>query len=183
MSGTVEYIQPLSSGITVTLGSGQNNIGNVGGKTVSVTVIPTVTASNAYGTNFVVGGLLTFANAFTSTGSGILQSVVVTMKKAETSGFTFFVFNSNPSNTTWTDAQAAAINAADVAKVLPPIALSANSQLASTNFTVLSATGIGEALAPGATMLYGVLISNAALTNQFASTSDVTATVTVLQDL
>jgi hypothetical protein len=41
--------------------AGQNNIGNVGGKTATVTATPTVTASNSYGANFVVGGLLTFS--------------------------------------------------------------------------------------------------------------------------
>ncbi len=101
---------------TVGLNAGTNNVGNVGGKTVSVTVTPTVTASNSYGTNYVVGGLLTFANAFTSKGSGILQSVTVTCKKVETSGFTFFPFNANPSNTTWTDAAVAAINQAAAAR-------------------------------------------------------------------
>lgn len=166
---------------SATLPAGQNNIGNVGGKTVAVTVTPTVTASNSYGTNYVIGGLLTFANAFTSTGSGILQSVTVTCPKVETSGFTFFPFNANPSNTTWTDAAAAAINSADVAKQRPPVLLTQNSQLGTA--TVSYATGIGEALAPGTTSLYGVLIANAALTNQFGSTSDIQVTVTILQDV
>jgi len=163
------------------LPAGTNNLGNVGGKTVSVTVTPTVTASNAYGTNYVVGGLLTFANAFTSKGSGVIQSVTVTCKKVETSGFTFFPFNANPSNTTWTDAAVANINAADVSAMRNPIALSANSQLGTC--TVLSAVGLGQATAPGSTSLYGVLIANGALTNQFGSTSDITVTVTVLQDV
>lgn len=174
--GTTNGVQ-----VNAALPAGQNAIGNVGGKTVSVTVTPTVTATNAYGTNYVVGGLLTFANAFTSTGSGILQSVTVTIAKVETSGFTFFPFSANPSNSTWTDAAVANINSADVAKQRPPVALAQNSQLGTA--TVASATGIGEALSPGTTSLYGVLIANAALTNQFASTSDVTVTVTVLQDV
>lgn len=163
-----------------TIAASQNIIGNVGGITKSVTVTPSVTATNAYGTNYVVGGLLTFANAYTSTGSGILQSVTVTINKVETNGFTFIPFNANPSNTTWTDAAVANINSADVAKIRNPIALSANSQLGTC--TVASATGLGQAMAPTTTSLYGVLLANAALTNQFSSTNDVTVTVTVLQD-
>jgi hypothetical protein len=163
------------------VGASQNGIGNVGGKTVSVCTTPTVTASNAYGTNYVVGGLLTFANAFTSTGTGILQGVVVTIKKVETSGFTFFPFNANPSNTTWTDAAVAAINAADVPAMRTPVTLGANSQLGTA--TVAGVAGIGEAVAPGATSLYGILLANAALTNQFGSTSDVQVCVKILQDL
>lgn len=181
-SGVVgDQTQRVVLATDVALPTGTNNLGNVGGKTVSITVTPTVTASNAYGVNYVVGGLLTFANAFTSKGSGILQSVTVTIAKVETNGFTFFPFNANPSNTTWTDAAVAAINAADVAKVRGPVYLSTNSQLGT--HTVLSAVGLGQAMAPGATSLYGVLIASAALTNQFASTSDVTVTVTILQDV
>ena len=166
---------------TITLGPSQNNIGNVGGKTVSVCVTPTVTASNSYGTNYVVGGLLTFANAFTSTGTGILQGVEVDIKKVETSGFTFIPFISNPSNTTWTDAAAANINAADVFAVRGPVSLSAYSGLGT--MTSAYSNGLGEPLAPVATTLYGILLANAALTNQFGSTSDVQVCIKILQDL
>ena len=166
---------------TITLGPSQNNIGNVGGKTVSVCVTPTVTASNSYGTNYVVGGLLTFANAFTSTGTGILQGVEVDIKKVETSGFTFIPFISNPSNTTWTDAAAANINAADVFAVRGPVSLSAYSGLGT--MTAAYSNGLGEPMAPAATTLYGILLSNASLTNQFGSTTDVQVCIKILQDL
>lgn len=163
------------------LGAGTAGIGNVGGKTTMICVTPTVTATNSYGTNYVVGGLLTFSNLWTATGTGVLQSVVVTIKKVETSGFTFVPFNSNPSNTTWTDAAVAAINAADVAAVREPITLSAYSGLGT--HTVASAVGIGQAMAPASTTQYGVLIANAALTNQFGSTSDVQVCAKVLNDM
>lgn len=174
-------------------GPGAPSNPNVGGKTVSVCTgqngVPaiTVTASNAYGTNFVVGNnngagtALVFPNAFTATGSGILQDVVVTIKKVETSGFTFVPFNSNPSNTTWTDAAVANINAADVSAVREPVSLAANSQLGT--HTVAYAAGLGQAMQPGITSLYGVLISNATLLNNFSSTSDVQVCVKVLDDL
>jgi hypothetical protein len=150
-----------------------------GGKTTTVCVTPAVTASNAYGTNYVVGGLLTFANLLTSSGSGVLESVAATMTKIESSGFTFFPFGSNPSASTWTDANVASINVADAPKVRPPITLTANSQLGT--HTVASAVGIGQAFTPGST-LYGLLIANAALTNNFTTTSDVQMCATVLND-
>lgn len=168
------------SSISANLVASQNDIGNVGGKTVAVTVTPIVTASNSYGTNYVVGGLLTFSNAFTSTGTGILQDVVVTISGVETSGFTFFPFSANPSNSTWTDAAIANINSADVTKVRGAVSLTGNSQLGT--HTVAYAYGLGHALAPGSSTLYGILIANAALTNQFASISAVTVTVVILQD-
>jgi len=165
----------------VGINAGTNNIGNVGGKTVHVLVTPTVTTANAYGANYVVGGLLTFANAFTSKGSGIVQSVTVTCKRVETMGFTLFLFNSNPSNTTWTDAAAAAINAADVSAVRGPISLGNSNALGT--MTVAGAYGLGMAMAPGTTSLYGILLSNATLTNNFTGTSDISVAVTTLQDI
>lgn len=170
----------------VGLNAGTNNIGNVGGKTVAVTATPTVTTANAYGINFVVGGLLTFPNAFTAKGSGIIQSVTVTCKRIETMGFTMFFFAGNPSNTTWTNAAVANINAADINLVRGPITLAPsvmNSSNALGTMTVSSAFGLGLAMSPGVTSLYGVLLSNGSLTNNFTSTSDISVTVTVLQDI
>ena len=180
----VSLVSPTGDTTTGTVvANSQHNIGNVGGKTVSVTVIPPVTASNSYGTNYVVGGLLTFADAFTSTGSGIIQSVDVNIKKQETSGFTLFFFSQMPTNTVFTDAAVAAINAADIPYVRSPVLLTANSQLTSSGFTNLSANGLGIAMSSGTTSLYGLLIANATLTNQFGTTSDVAVNVRVLQDV
>ena len=186
-TGTItiaSFLSSASSRISIMspIPPSQNGIGNVGGKTVSVCVTPTVTASNSYGINYVVGGLLTFANAFTSTGTGILQGVTVTMKDQETSGFTFIPFTANPTNTTWTDAAVAAINAADVTKVRSPVPLAINTQLAATLFSVQYAYGLGLPMAPSTTSLYGVLLANAALTNQFAGASDVQVCVKLLDD-
>jgi len=180
-AGALRVELPTDGTGVVGLSAGQASIGNVGGKTVAVTVTPPVTATNAYGVNYVVGGLLTFANAFTSTGSGYIQSVTVTCAKVETVQFIFIPFNANPSATTWTDAAVAAINAADVAKVRSPVYL-ANSSVLGTH-TVMSATGLGQLSAPGATTLYGVLIVTGVLTNQFAAITDITVTVTIAQDV
>lgn len=180
----VSLVSPTGDTTTGTvIANSQHNIGNVGGKTVSVTVIPPVTASNAYGTNYVVGGLLTFANAFTSTGSGIIQSVDVNIKKQETSGFTLFFFSQSPSNSIFTDAAVAAIAASDIPYVRAPVSLAGNIQLAASGFTNYSATGIAIAMSPGTTSLYGLLLANATLTTQFGTTSDVSVSVRVLQDV
>lgn len=150
------------------------------GNTVTVCVTPTVTAANAYGTNYSMGGISTFTNMFTSKQSGILQAVTVTIKKVETSGFTFVPFSALPANA-MADAAAASINAADVFLVRNPIALSAYSGLGT--HTVASAVGLGQAMASSTTSLYGILITSAALTNNLGSTSDVNVCATVLQDL
>jgi uncharacterized membrane protein YbhN (UPF0104 family) len=48
-----------------------------------VCVTPTVTTANAYGINYVVGGLLTFSFPFPPSGSGVVQSVYVNIKDVE----------------------------------------------------------------------------------------------------
>ena len=162
---------------------GQGTIGSVTtGYTATICVTPTVTASNAYGINYVIGGLITFPNAFTNGGSGILQSVTVTINKVETIGFTFVPFNANPSATTWTNAAVAAINAADVDKVSEPIALTGSSVLGT--HTIASGTQLAIPLTMGAgnTSLFGVLLSGAALTNQFTGSSDLRVCMKILQD-
>ena len=148
--------------------------------TQTVALTPSVTTANAYGINFVVGGLLTFTNAFGAQGSGILQGVRVTCKKVETQGFIFFPFNANPTNSTFNDNTIAAINALDVTKVLPPIVLNNNSQLGT--HTIASAVSLGESMSVGNTTMYGLLVTNAPLTNQFGTNSDVTVEITTLQD-
>lgn len=149
------------------------------GQVTEVCQTPTVTASNAYGTNYVVGGLLTFPYAFPPSGGGAIQSVFVQVKKVENMGFTFTPFVSNPSNTTWTDASASAINAADVAAVRGAISLAGSSVLGT--HTTASAVQIGQTVNVGGTTLYGVLTTNGSLTNNFGSTSDLTVCVDVVQ--
>ena len=164
------------------------------GSTVEVCTTPTVTTANGYGANYIIGAgagntALTFANAFTDTGSGIIQSVSVNLKKVETSGFTFIPFGGNPSNTTWTDASTATISVTDRSSVVgtsdaammrSPIGLSLTSPFGThTNAT---ATLLGQSISTGSTTLYGILIANATLTNNFTTTGDVTICVTVVQD-
>lgn len=165
-------------GQTITGGVGAG-LGNVGGRTVEVCVTPNVTTGNAYGTNFVIGGKLTFPSAFTATGTGILQSVTVTIKKLETSGFTFTPFKSDPSASTWTDA---AIAADDVTKAKTAISLTASSVMGASGYTVAGADALGMAIATGGTSMYGILTANAALTTNFGSATDVQVCITILQD-
>ena len=136
-----------------------------------VCVTPTVTTANAYGTNYVVGGLLTFSFPFPPSGSGVVQSIYVNIKDVESSGFTFVPLIGSPTGGSYTDATVAAIPVAD--KFLPrgPIVLSASSALGTQ--TTLVATGLGQALNAGSPSFYGLLLTNAALTNNFAGTADV----------
>ena len=90
-----------------------------------------------------------------------------------------------PTATTWTDAAVAAISGTDKKLVRGNIALSGSSILG-THTTAFSTGGgavlNGGPVAAGATQtLYGVLTANGSLTNNFATTTDLTVCVDVLQ--
>ena len=171
----------------VTNGGGSSGNGTVSTidalmQTVEVSNTLTVTTANAYGTNWCVGGVFTLANAFQGKGSGIVQSVRVTMQHVETSTFTLYLFNANPASSTLTDVTAASIANADCQKVLPPISFNSMSQLGT--HTVLSNTGLGMAVALGEsnTSLYGVLVTASTLSNNFSNSTEVQVSLTILQD-
>lgn len=76
---------------------------------VHLTAAPTVTAGS-YTTGQVVGGLISLSGAArVNTGSGIIQTVSVTVKTALTAPFDVLFFDTNPTNGTYTDNQAIAL--------------------------------------------------------------------------
>ena len=163
------------------LPAGQNNVGNVGGKTVSVTSALTVTSAT-YGANVVMGGLLTFANLFTSTGSGIIQSVSVNFTTVQTVGFKLYPFSATPAASTWTDHSAANITGADIFLVRPPINLS-NADSGLGTMTNYSATGLGQAYVTGGTSGFFILVPTATTATTGGTTGVASVTITVLQDV
>ncbi len=80
---------------------------------VHFTVSPTVTAG-AYAANTVVGGLISITGAARlSGGSGTVQTVIVDVKTALTQPFDVLFFDTNPTNSTFTDNSTLAVNVAD----------------------------------------------------------------------
>ena len=147
------------------------------GPTVERCVTPTITTASAYGTDYVVGGLLTFTNVFPTGRGGVVESVYATMAHVETQGFTFFLFSSNPAATTWTDDMAAAINSADVGRVRATVSLNASSALGTHTIAYNAGLGFAQG-AVGGTTVYGILLTNAALTNNFSSATELQVAVT-----
>ena len=192
--GTATITAIISANITAVLANGSSIIGTatidqtgfgvtnrvVAGKTQSTSVTAAMTTTTAYNPNQVVGGLLTFSNALGTSGSGILQTVTMNVKNIQTASFLFTPFNSNPSNSTWTDHSAAAIASTDVFAARDPVSLSGASNILGTA-SVYSAPGLGIAMAPGSTTVYGILQA-VGTTNAFVSTGDIQITVKFLQD-
>ena len=151
---------------------------SVGGST-TITSSPTVTASSAYTLNNQVGGLLTFASATGPLLSGILQSIRVTSKSVQTTGLKLYFFTTNPTNSTWTDKTAPAINAADIPFLAGEYTLGGADSGLGTH-TIWNLDGIGKAFASATSTLYGILVTTG--TPTFASTSDISVTISVLKD-
>lgn len=141
-------------------------------------VTPTV-ALTAYSAGNVVGGLLRFQNVFGPSFSGTLTDLLVKCKSVQTTGYTLFLFNQNPSHTTWTDKAAPAINAADIPYLLGAWTLgAANSGLGTETTNQLD--NINAAISSVNQDLYGILTCVA--TPTYLSASDVTVSVRVRQN-
>ena len=151
----------------------------------------TVTPSNAYGANFDVGGVLTFPNAFPPSGGGAIQAVYVDTAVVQSQGYTLTPMIGLPSSaSTFTDATLAAISGL-YDKGLPRGAISLSGSSVLGTHTAFSATQLGQTINVGAAPtstppakgmpLIAVLTSNGALTNQFATSGDLTICVDVLQ--
>lgn len=147
-------------------------------RTVSVTVASSTTT--AYAPNNSIGGTLTFSGVFGTTGAGVLQTVDINWQSIQTASLVFVPFNANPSNSTFTDHVAAAIGAADVFAVRDPVSLTSPVSNLGTH-TNYSGQGLGIAMAPGTSVVYGVLVATAT-TNAINSTGSIQITVKTLSD-
>lgn len=165
--------------------SSQRQIVSVAGLTVQPTDTPAVTAS-AYTAGNVVGGVLSFSNAVrtqNAINSGRLQNVLVTSKSTQALvEMDLYLFNANPTGSTFTDKAAPAIAAADIPKLIAKVALMSVDANLGANYTSWQALGIGLVfqLGSGNTTLYAVLVTRG--TPTFASTSDITVTLGIQDD-
>lgn len=144
------------------------------------TVTPTVTASSAYAANAVVGGRLSFTTATRQeAGDGLIQSVTLHFKTAQTAASDFFWCNASQlTSTTLTDKAAVSVNAADFSACR---AIHITDCTSMGTPTVCSAENLAlpYGLASGTTG-YGFLVTRG--TPTFGSTSDVAVTVRFLRN-
>ena len=167
-NGQTAALQSDTNGnLKVALASGSITVGS---GSVKTSVTPTVTAA-AYAANNVVGGTLTFSNAFGSKGSGILQTAVMLMKSAQTAGFNLTLFGAAPTGT-YTDKTAPAPSAADLGNIVGVVQFTSALSPLGTH-TVYQGGGLNIGMANGAsvTTLYGVLTTTGAPI--FGTTADI----------
>lgn len=164
---------------TVGLNAGTNTVGQVNGNGSFVKVTPTVTSSS-YTAGFIVGGILTFANALPASFNGVIQTVLITFKGSiQTGEYDLILFSASPSNGTYADHTAGTYNAADMALVVHAIAVETFFSDMGTS-TIYMAMGLGAQVIGTSTSLYGLLYAKNGSTNNFASTSEVSISLGVL---
>jgi hypothetical protein len=160
--------------------AGEAHVGEVGNNQTTVTVAQTVTASSAYTSGNAVGGLITLANASrVSAGSGLIQSIIVNSKSAQTTQIDVVLFNANPSGSTCTDKTAISVAAADFDKVLGVAHV--------TDWTSLGTPSVGQAqnlampfaLASG-TSLYGCPVTRS--TPTYTATTDISVSARIVRN-
>ena len=154
-------------------------IANTGAGSINLTLTPTVTAG-AYTTGMVAGGKLTLSSAVrASGGSGIIQNVSVTKKTALTAPYDVYFFNTDPTNSTFTDNAALALNVADLPYLIG--VAHCNDLVDNGTPKTLQATSIALPfkLATG-TSLFAVVVIRGGET--LASTSALVVNVGILQD-
>jgi len=133
-------------------------------------VTPTITA-NTYTQYFEVGGLMTFGLAFGQKTSGVIQTVSVTTKQKQAStSLRLYLFNANPSNSTWTDRVVPAINALDSNKVKAVVDLT-DSFTDLGAHTIWTKSALGISYAASTSTVFGVLVATTNLV-AFGTTSD-----------
>lgn len=145
---------------------------------------PTVDASPDYSTGDVMGGVNDFAEAgrygLMGHGVGYIVSVAIKSKADITVPIDVVFFNSNPSNTTWTENSAVALDAADVAKLIGFVTITSFSDLGTP---VVGFAECRIAIQPADANpghIYAVMIARGTI--NLASTSDITLEIAVDQN-
>ena len=154
-----------------------------GRQSTIVSVTPVVTAGLAYGAGNIVGGLLHFQNCFRAAQpTALLQTWGILSKSVQTTAFRLYLFNQNPTHSTWTDKSAPNINAADIPFLIPGAGVFAvsNNDSGLGTVTVYGAGLQFCVIQSASTDLYGILTCTG--TPTFASTSDLTIQLGIQQD-
>lgn len=141
------------------------HLGWVGGKTKIVKVGGTTVGVNntLYTTGDVLGTKLTLNNVFARAGgTAILKSIFVQDKTKQSTALDVIFFDSDPSNSTFTNNSALAIADADLDKVIGTVSIVAGDYVAGSDNSVATKGGLDVAMAPAAVTssgLYAVLVT------------------------
>jgi hypothetical protein len=166
--------QPTASLLNATV------VGNVGGKTFVLKVNPTISTA-AYVAGYTVGAIQTLTNAVTiSSGTGILESLILLDKSNQKAAMDIFIFESNPAAATTTD-HAAFVFSTDNLKVIARVSLMATDYATVNGQGIAVKSGLGIAVkANGSANLYAVAVTSG--TPTYTGANDLQWVWGILQD-
>lgn len=160
--------------------AGEAHIGEVGGNTGACSAVPTVQAA-AYAAGQVLGGKLTLSGlARIAAGTGIIQTVDLYSKAAQTAAVDVLIFHADPSGSTFADKAALALAVADFDKLSGIVHLSDWTSLGTPSITQALGIGMAFKLPAGLVDGFAVLVARGAITP--ASASDLKLAVKSLRD-
>ena len=158
-------------------------MGIIIGSTNIVSTTATVQAA-AYSANDVVGGLITLTGVCVSAldrPTGIIHSVVITDKAAQDVDYDVVFFDTNPSNTTFTENSALTLSDTDLPTIVGVAQVTTHVAFSASGVNILHGANIPFRITDTSTnAIYACIITRGAPT--YASTSDVTLRVGILQD-
>jgi hypothetical protein len=158
----------------------RTNLLPVGGSIAGPVVAQTVTASSAYTSGNAVGGLMTVPAAFLGSGSGLIQSVVVNTKSAQTTAMDVVLFSANPTGSTCTDKTAFSVVAADFSKVIGVAHVTDWTSLGTPSTGQSQTLAIPITVGAGVTTFYACLVTRS--TPTYTATTDVAVTFGIPQN-
>lgn len=145
-------------------------------ETRRVSVTPT-TSATTYAAGDVIGGLLSFSNAFSDTFKrGRIVAVAIVDDAGQTASYDLFFFRSLPAGT-YTNDLAFAPSEADLALCSPVINLSSSNRFAAGARSITSLSSLDSFVESTTDTLYAVLVDRTGRTG--ASTSDITVSVSI----
>lgn len=146
-----------------------------------ISVSPTLSLG-AYSQFDSVGGLMTFpAAASTDRYTGAVVSVRIFDKDSEATPYELFLFNADPSASTFTDNAGITIADADLDKIFGVVQFATTTRFAFANnsFSEVNGLYLPFNTVPGTNALYGALRTGTSGTPTYTATSDITVELVV----
>lgn len=119
-------------------------LGNTGGLTSVVKIVPAISTSPAYTAGDAVGGVQSLAAIFAGS-TGVLESLIILDKTNQKAAFDIFLFDANPTAATVTDNAAFVFSTNDV-NVIARVSVAASDYATVNSEAVAVKSGLGIAV-------------------------------------
>jgi hypothetical protein len=157
-----------------------NSNGNVGGLTWCPQAIPTVTANSAYTSGNIVGGKMTFENAFLNF-SGVISSLTIVDRSQQAAAMNIYFFAQDLVGT-YADKTSFSLNASDIENIIGVFQVSSGNYITSGGISIVTLYGLATPVCSNGRIksLYAVAVTTG--TPTYTTTTALIFMPGVLQD-